>query len=144
MQKAVGFSGGAAAQSYPTKPIRLIIATAPGGLMDIPGRLYSEFADRSNWQRVLVENRGGAGGNLGVEAVAKAAPDGYTLLIVAAGQAAIPALYPKLPYDTARDFASAAEHDQGRDRAYAQPRRRGRMRRESVPKTLTPFEGVLR
>src|SRR3954454_7862180 len=74
---------------YPTKPIRLIVSTAPGGLMDIPGRLYSEYADRTGAQRIVVENRGGAGGNLGVEAVAKAAPDGYTLGLIQLGNVAI-------------------------------------------------------
>ena len=95
----------AQAQDYPTKPIRLIIATAPGGLMDIPGRLYSEFADRSNWQRVLVENRGGAGGNIGVEAVAKAAPDGYTLLMATSSHVTNRTLYKSLPYDFVQDLS---------------------------------------
>ena len=101
--------GAAQAQDYPTKPIRLIIATAPGGLMDIPGRLYSEFADRSNWQRVLVENRGGAGGNLGVEAVAKAAPDGYTLGLIQLGNVAInPFLFKDMGFDVFNDLTPIA------------------------------------
>ena len=94
---------------YPTKPIRLIVATAPGGLMDIPARLYSEYADRTGAQRIVVENRGGAGGNLGVEAVAKAAPDGYTLGFIQLGNVAInPFLFKDMGFDVLNDLAPVA------------------------------------
>ena len=97
------------AQDYPTKPIRLIVATAPGGLMDVPGRLFADSVDRALGQRVLVENRGGAGGNLGAEAVAKAAPDGYTVGLIQLGNVAInPFIFKDMSFDPLTDLLPVA------------------------------------
>lgn len=83
---AVCWSGSAMAQDYPNKPVRVIVPTAPGGLMDVPARLVADHLDRALGQRMLVENRSGGGGNLGVEVIAKAAPDGYTIGLIQLGQ----------------------------------------------------------
>jgi tripartite-type tricarboxylate transporter receptor subunit TctC len=92
-------------QPYPTKPIRIIVASAPGGLMDVPARLASEYFDRAFSQRLLVENRVGAGGNVGAEAVVKAAPDGYTLGLIQLGNVAInPFLFKDMPFDPLNDL----------------------------------------
>ena len=92
------------AQTYPTKPIRLIVPYPPGGPLDIAARALAE--GMRHFGTVLVENRTGAGGNIGADAVAKAAPDGYALLMGAVATHAInPAIQPKMPYDAARDFA---------------------------------------
>ena len=96
----------AAQQNYPTKPIRFIVTFPPGGSADLIARaLVPVLGDRLR-QQVLVENRPGAGGNIGMELVARAAPDGYTMGLGAAGAlAANVSLYPKLPYDPVKDFA---------------------------------------
>ena len=96
------------AQSYPSKPVHVIISFTPGSSTDIVGRVV--FAKVSEYwgQPVVAENRGGAGGSIGSVAVAKAAPDGYTLLINSSAHAVNPAIYAKLPYDTAKDFADIA------------------------------------
>src|SRR3954467_6981816 len=84
----------AAAQAYPSKPIRLVAPFPPGGLVDFFGRILVEGLTPIAGQRVVLENRPGAGGNLGTDAVAKSAPDGYTLALVAAGNIVInPFLY---------------------------------------------------
>ena len=92
--------------NYPTKPIRFIVTFPPGGSSDLIARaLAAVLSDRLR-QQVLVENRPGAGGNIGMEFVAKAAPDGYTMGLGAAGAlAANVSLYPKMPYDPVKDFA---------------------------------------
>jgi tripartite-type tricarboxylate transporter receptor subunit TctC len=91
---------------FPSKPIRLIVPYPPGGLPDTLARMVGQRLTESIGQPVIVENRPGAGGIQGAELVAKAAPDGHTLLVADLGQTAINlALYPKLPYDTLRDFA---------------------------------------
>jgi len=96
----------AAAQGYPAKPVRIISPFPPGQATDIMARLVAENLARALGQPFLVENRAGAGGALGTEAAAKAAPDGYTLAMGTVGPLAIsPALYSKLPYDPVRDFA---------------------------------------
>jgi tripartite-type tricarboxylate transporter receptor subunit TctC len=98
----------AAAQTadlYPSKPVRLILPFPPGGGTDILGRLIAERLSASLGQPVVVENRGGAGGNVGAEAAAHSAPDGYTLLLVAPTLAISPSLYSKLAFDPTRDFA---------------------------------------
>ncbi|MGH8619902.1 MAG: Bug family tripartite tricarboxylate transporter substrate binding protein [Burkholderiales bacterium] len=93
------------AQTYPTKPIRLIVPFSPGGSADLIARLVGQQISEAAGQQVLVDNRAGAGGNIGVEMVAKAAPDGYTLLIGHIGTFGVnPTLYPKLPFDPIRDF----------------------------------------
>src|SRR5262245_6381052 len=94
-----------AAQDYPTRPIRLIAPFAPGGPTDLFARLMGAKLGERVGQPVLVENRPGAGGSVGAEAAAKAAPDGYTLVLVSSSFAVNATLYPKLPYDTVKDFA---------------------------------------
>ena len=95
----------AAQQNYPTKPIRFMVTFPPGGSSDLIARaLAAVLSDRLR-QQVLVENRPGAGGNIGMDAVAKSAPDGYTMGLGAAGAlAANVSLYPKMPYDPVKDF----------------------------------------
>ncbi len=94
----------ASAQAWPTRPIRLVVTFPPGGAPDILARLFSEKAQLG--QSVVVDNKPGAGGNIGAEFVAKAAPDGYTIVMGTVGTHAINgALYAKMPYDMVRDFA---------------------------------------
>jgi tripartite-type tricarboxylate transporter receptor subunit TctC len=96
----------ATGQTYPSKPIRLIIPFTPGGSTDILGRVIGQSLTEAWGQQVLLENRAGAGGAIGAEAAARAAPDGYTLFMGHVGTLAVnPALYPKLPYDPIKDFA---------------------------------------
>ena len=94
-----------AAAQYPSHPIRLIVPAAPGGGTDITARSFVPALADNLGQPVVIENRGGAGGVVGTEVVAKAAPDGYTLLMVYISHATNPTLVTKLPYDTLRDFA---------------------------------------
>jgi tripartite-type tricarboxylate transporter receptor subunit TctC len=94
----------ACAQDYPTKPIRLIVAYTPGGGSDLLGRVVAKKLGEVLGQQVIVENRPGAGGNIGTEAMAKAAPDGYTLGIVPSTHAIAPNLYARLPFDPIKDF----------------------------------------
>ena len=97
----------AAAQDWPAKPVRMIVPYAAGGLPDTMTRILGVRLAEAIGQQVLVENRGGAGGIAGTEAVAKSAPDGYTLLVADVGQVAInPHLYAKLPYDPLKDLAA--------------------------------------
>src|SRR5688572_18640441 len=94
------------AQDYPSKPIRLIVPYAAGGLPDTMARLVAPKLSEALAQQILVENRPGAGGISGTEAVAKAAPDRYTLLIADVGQLAInPHIFSSLPYDALKDLA---------------------------------------
>ena len=92
------------AQEYPTKPIRLIVAYTPGGGSDLLGRVVAKKLGEALGQQVIVENRPGAGGNIGTEAMAKAAPDGYTLGIVPSTHAIAPNLYARLAFDPIKDF----------------------------------------
>ena len=93
-------------QAYPTKPVRLIVPFAPGGAPDLVARGLAPKLNESLGQPVIVENRAGAGGIIGMEAVARAAPDGHTLVVGSAGPLAIvPNLHRKLSYDVMRDFA---------------------------------------
>jgi tripartite-type tricarboxylate transporter receptor subunit TctC len=94
----------AAAQTFPTRPVRMVVPYPPGGANDIIGRLLAPVMTQELGQNVIVDNRGGGNTLIGSQIVATAVPDGYTLLVVAAGHAVNPALYKKLPYDTARDF----------------------------------------
>jgi tripartite-type tricarboxylate transporter receptor subunit TctC len=97
--------GQAAAQDYPTRPIRYIVPFAPGGPTDIMSRAVAEKVASAWGQPVVVDNRSGAGGNLGTEAVAHAAPDGYTVMIGHVGTHAINvSLYQKVGYDPVKDF----------------------------------------
>jgi tripartite-type tricarboxylate transporter receptor subunit TctC len=93
------------AQAYPTKPVRLIAPTSPGGGSDIFGRQLAQKLTEALGQQVIVDNRAGASGIIGTDYVAKAVPDGHTLLIAPAGLAITPSMYVKLPYDTLRDLA---------------------------------------
>jgi len=98
-------AAGAAAQAYPTKPIRLVVPFPPGGATDILARNVAQKLTEAWGQQVIVDNRPGAGGNIGSELVAKAAPDGYTLEMGTVGTHAINAsLYAKMPYDHVKDF----------------------------------------
>src|SRR5262249_55685899 len=94
-----------AAESYPTRTIRLIVPYPPGGGTDIVGRIVGEKLQASLGQPIVIDNPGGAGGVLGTEVAAKAAPDGHTLLLVPTSHVINPSIYAKLPYDTAKDFA---------------------------------------
>jgi tripartite-type tricarboxylate transporter receptor subunit TctC len=99
-------AGGALAQGYPSKVVRLVVASAPGGGSDLVARTLAGKLGPALGQQVLVDNRAGAGGRIGAEAVAKAAPDGYTLLVGTSSLMVIaPAMYAKLPYDPRKDFA---------------------------------------
>jgi tripartite-type tricarboxylate transporter receptor subunit TctC len=93
--------------SYPSKPVKIVVPYAPGGPNDIVARLLAEKLTQANGQTFLVENRPGGGSNIGAEAVAKAAPDGYTLLIAATSHSINMTLFPKdnLKYDLLKDFA---------------------------------------
>lgn len=93
------------AQDYPARPIRLIAPFAPGGPTDLLARLIGAKLGERLGQPVLVENRPGAGGSVGADVAAKAAPDGYTLVLVSSSLAVNATLYSKLPYDTLKDFA---------------------------------------
>jgi tripartite-type tricarboxylate transporter receptor subunit TctC len=94
-----------AADAFPNRPIKLIVPYPPGGGTDIVGRVLGERLSANLGQPIVIDNRGGAGGVLGTELVAKAAPDGYTLLLVPTSHVINPSIYAKLPYDTAKDFA---------------------------------------
>lgn len=96
------------AQKYPDHPIRLVVPYAPGGSVDIIGRLLASKLSEYLGQQVVVENKGGGGATIGTALVAKAPADGYTLLLADIAFGANPALMSKLPYDSARDFAPVA------------------------------------
>jgi tripartite-type tricarboxylate transporter receptor subunit TctC len=95
----------ASAQTYPSKPIRLVVPFPPGGVMDTSTRAIAAPLQESLGQSILVENRPGSGGNIGTDSVARAAPDGYTLLIIGDHNTIAPALYSKLTYDFVKDLA---------------------------------------
>ncbi len=102
-------SSALAQDAYPTRPVRLVVPFPPGGTTDIFARLIGEKLTQALGQPVVIENRGGAGGNIGADAVAKARPDGYTLLMGTVGTHAINAsLYENMPYDPLTDFAPVA------------------------------------
>lgn len=103
---ALAASTALAQTDWPTKPVRIVVPFAPGGTTDILARLVAAELTTTLKQTFVVENKAGAGGNLGAAEVAQAAGDGYTLLMGTPGTQAINQfLYPKMPYDTARDFA---------------------------------------
>jgi len=105
---AIG-SGHAFAQVYPTRPVRLVVPFAPGGAIDLMGRYYGQKLADIWKQQVIVDNRAGAGSNIGANVVAIAAPDAYTLLINSAAQAISPALYRKQPFDPVKDFSPVSQ-----------------------------------
>ena len=97
------------AQAWPARPVHLVVPYAPGGPVDLSARLLAPKLQQGLGQPVVVENRAGAGGNIGAEFVAKSAPDGHTLVMGAIATHAInPALYPNFPYDPVRDFRHVA------------------------------------
>lgn len=102
---SIAAPGAVLAQTWPTRPIKLIVPFPPGGTADLLGRLAAKEMQTTLGQPVVVENRAGAGGLIGSEATAKAAPDGYTIVLSnIASHAIAPAVYPKMPYDTMKDF----------------------------------------
>jgi tripartite-type tricarboxylate transporter receptor subunit TctC len=96
----------AMAQTYPAKPVRMVVPFPPGGTPDILGRILTQKLTATLGQPVLIDNRGGAAGNIGVESVARSAPDGYTLIVGHSGTFAVnPSLYARLPFNPTKDFA---------------------------------------
>jgi tripartite-type tricarboxylate transporter receptor subunit TctC len=101
-----GWSGASSAQAWPAKPVRIVVPFAPGGTTDILARALAPELGKAFGQQFIVDNKPGAGGNLGAADVARSAPDGYTLLMGTVGTHGInQSLYPKLPYDPIKDFA---------------------------------------
>jgi tripartite-type tricarboxylate transporter receptor subunit TctC len=96
---------GAFAQAYPTKPVRIVVPFGPGGVADISARAVAQKMGESMGQQVIVENKPSAGGILASETVAKAEPDGYTLLFITNGNSVSESLFKKLPYNSVKDFA---------------------------------------
>ena len=105
LRGALGFAW---AQAYPVRPVRVILQTAPGGTADVVARLIGQWLSERLGQPFVVENRPGASGNIGTEAVVRATPDGYTLLIVASNNAINASLYDKLNFNFLRDIAPVA------------------------------------
>jgi len=105
---AIYGTAGALAETYPSKMIHLIVPFAPGGLNDTAARLIQPYLEKALGQTVIVENRPAASGVVGADAVAKATPDGHTLLMVASSYTVLPATSASLPYDSERDFAPIA------------------------------------
>jgi tripartite-type tricarboxylate transporter receptor subunit TctC len=107
---ASGFdTGPSSAETYPTKPIRVVVPTSPGGITDTLARALAQRLTESFGQQVIVENKPAGAGQLGMDFVAKAPPDGYTLLLANLGHAASVSLYRNLPYDVVRDFAPVTQ-----------------------------------
>jgi len=102
-------AGDCAAQDYPSRPVRMVVPFSPGGSTDVLARIVGQKLTERSGQPVIIENRAGAGGNIGAEQVARSAPDGYTLLLGGVPHAISASLYSKLPYDMARDLAAIAE-----------------------------------
>jgi tripartite-type tricarboxylate transporter receptor subunit TctC len=101
-------SRNASAQAYPTRPVRLIVGTTAGGVQDIVARLIAQWLSERFGQPIIVENRGGGAGNIGAEAVVRALPDGYTLLLVTANNAIKATLFENLKFSFVRDIAPVA------------------------------------
>src|SRR5688572_26415883 len=93
------------AQNYPTKPLRIIAPFTAGGPVDVTARILAQKLNEAWSQQVIVENRVGASGTIGADLVAKAPPDGYTLLANSSSHVIVPSLFAKVPYDAIRDFA---------------------------------------
>ena len=103
---ALGASASVLAQAYPAKAIRFVVPFPPGGPLDVSARVIGQKLTEAWKQPVIIDNRPGAGGNIGADLVAKSMPDGYTILMGAVSTHAInPHLYAKMPYDALRDFA---------------------------------------
>src|SRR5438309_3080014 len=101
----IAFASSALSQAYPAHPVKIVVPFAAGGVADITARVLSQKMGESMGQQVIVENRPSAGGIVASEAVAKAEPDGYTLLFITNGNAVSASLFKSLPYDTVKDFA---------------------------------------
>src|SRR5436190_2819060 len=99
----------AAAQTYPSGPMRIVVPFPPGGGTDIFARAMALKLNEAWNVPVIVDNRGGANGSIGAAYVAKSTPDGQTMLVVPSGFAVNPSIYPKLPFDTAKDFAPVSQ-----------------------------------
>src|SRR3972149_1910554 len=93
------------AQNYPARPVRVIVPFAPGGPTDVMARILAQKLSEGLGQQFVVENRAGAGGNIGMGVAAKAAPDGYTVLVASSSYVVNPSLYAKAGYDPYKDFA---------------------------------------
>jgi tripartite-type tricarboxylate transporter receptor subunit TctC len=98
-------AGAAFAQPFPAKPVHILVPYPPGGGVDVLTRTLADVVSKQWGQSIVVENRPGAGGVIASQAIATSAPDGYELIVVASGHATNPFLYPKLPYDTFKDFS---------------------------------------
>jgi tripartite-type tricarboxylate transporter receptor subunit TctC len=105
----LAFAAAAPAQTYPAKPIRIVVPAVPGGGTDILARLLSPRLTELFGQTIIVDNRGGAFTNIGTEIVARSAPDGYTVLIATTPHAINPGLFPKLPFDPINDFTMISQ-----------------------------------
>ncbi|HET9576609.1 MAG TPA: tripartite tricarboxylate transporter substrate binding protein [Usitatibacter sp.] len=105
---ALALPGGAAAQAFPTKPIRIVVTYPPGGGADLMARLVAPKMSESLGQPVVVENKPGASGQIGASEVARSAPDGYTLMLDASSYSVNPSLYSKLPYEPTKAFTPIA------------------------------------
>jgi tripartite-type tricarboxylate transporter receptor subunit TctC len=101
-------SSAALAQGYPDKPVRMVVPWPPGGSVDIIGRLISVKLGQVLGQPIVIENRSGASGNIGMETVAKSRPDGYTLVLNTIPLATNPSLFAQMPFDVSKDFAPIA------------------------------------
>src|SRR5215471_10988661 len=107
---ACGLALDAPAQNYPERSIRFVVSFPPGGSTDFIARILAQRLPATLGQTIVVDNRGGGGGNIGNDIVAKAAPDGYTFLITAEGTITInPSVYSKLPYDAIRDLPAITQ-----------------------------------
>src|ERR687888_1656907 len=100
---------GGAFAAYPDRPIRIVVANTPGGPSDIIARIMAAAMQEAMGGSVIVENKGGAGGNIGMGSVARSEPDGYTILLSTSAYSVNPGLYPTLPYDPFKDFAAICE-----------------------------------
>ncbi len=105
---ALAFTAAAQAQSFPSRPLKIVVPFAPGGSTDLTGRLLAQKMQEALGQPVIVENRAGAGGAIATDFVAKSAPDGHTMLIAVAGPFVIAPLLAKAPYDPLKDFSFVA------------------------------------
>ena len=101
---ALLFASGAWAQAYPNKPVRLVVPFAPGGFTDVVARILGQKLSVALGQHFIVENKPGAGSIIGTDFVAKAAPDGYTLVMVSSTHAISPWIYKPMPYDPVKSF----------------------------------------
>jgi tripartite-type tricarboxylate transporter receptor subunit TctC len=99
----------ASAQNFPTRPVRIVVPFSPGGAADVPGRILTQKFSEAIGQQVVIDNRAGAGSTIGADQVAKAVPDGYTLLWNSNTHFVSAALYKKLPYDSVNDFAPVTQ-----------------------------------